>query len=373
MASAQGLRVDNGDVIVLVGTMKGIWLFRSDGSREKFESSGPHFPGREVYSLAYDKRGGRSRILAGVSSLHFGGLVCSSDNFGWTWTEPDEGNVKFPEGSEWSLKRVWQIQPAGGDQPDTVYAGVQPASLFRSDDGGVTFALVQGLYDHPHRPKWTPGNGGLCLHTVLIDPDDPRRMYVGISTGGVYRTEDGGESWTVRNQGIRAEFLPEKYPEFGQCVHKIAFNPARPRTLYLQNHWGLYRSDDGADSWTDIANGVPSDFGFPIVAHPHDPETAYVIPLESDTYRCTPEGRCRVYRTRNSGESWEPLESGLPQEDAHVTVVRDAFAADATKPAGLYFGTRQGELYASTDDGDNWRLIAERLPPIVCVKTAVAE
>jgi len=213
----------------------------------------------------------------------------------------------------------------------------------------------------------------MCMHTVMPDPVDPKRMIIAVSTAGSYRTEDGGKTWQARNQGVRAEFLPEKYPEFGQCVHKIAQPASKPQRLYLQNHWGLYRSDDGGDTWQDIANGVPSDFGFPIVVHPHDPDTAYIIPVESDEYRCTPEGKLRVYRTRNGGKSWQALTRGLPQKDALETVLRDSMTTDSLKKAGIYFGTRSGKIYASANNGDSWKLIAEGLPPIVCVKAAVIE
>jgi photosystem II stability/assembly factor-like uncharacterized protein len=229
---------------------------------------------------------------------------------------------------------------------------------------------VRGLFDHPHRPRWAPGNGGLALHTILQDPVSPDRMYVAISAGGVYRTDDGGRSWKAANRGIRVVFQPEKYPEFGQCVHKIVMHPARPERLYLQNHWGLYRSDDGAESWRDIASGVPSDFGFAMVVHPHDPDCVYIVPVESDEFRCTPEGRLRVYRTRNAGASWEPLTRGLPQTGAYETVLRDAMTSDTLDPAGIYFGTRSGQLYASADEGRSWKKILAGLPPIVCVKVA---
>jgi photosystem II stability/assembly factor-like uncharacterized protein len=358
-------------VLLMVGTTKGAFLFRGGADRRDFEASGPHFPGEQIYALAYDGRAGRRRVLAATESSHWGAVVRSSDDLGRTWTDPAEGNVRFPEGSGAALTRVWQLQPAGDGLPDTVYAGTEPAALFRSDDGGQTFGLVRELWDHPHRSRWEPGGGGQCLHTVVPDHADPDRVWVAISTGGVYRTDDGGASWQARNHGVRAEFLPGPDPEFGQCVHKIAQAGGRPDTLYMQNHGGLYRSDDGADSWTDIANGVPSDFGFPIVAHPHDPDTAYAIPLESSMFRCTPEARVCVYRTKDTGASWEPLGEGLPQRDAYLTVLRDGFASDGMDPAGLYFGTRTGQVFASADEGERWRLLAEWLPPVLCVKAAV--
>jgi len=211
----------------------------------------------------------------------------------------------------------------------------------------------------------------MCLHTVVLDPVDPRRITVAISTAGTYRTDDGGATWQARNQGVRAEFLPEKYPEFGQCVHKIVQDSTEPRRLFLQNHWGLYRSDDGGDSWKDIANGVPSDFGFCMVAHPRNPNTVYIVPIESDEYRCTPQGKLRVYRTRDAGASWEPLTRGLPQKNALETILRDCLAADTHDPAGIYFGTRSGKIYGSNDEGKSWQLILEGLPPVVCVKAVV--
>jgi photosystem II stability/assembly factor-like uncharacterized protein len=248
---------------------------------------------------------------------------------------------------------------------------VEPSALFVSRDAGRSWSTVKGLLEHPHRPKWTPGGGGMCLHTILPHPTDRKRMTVAMSTAGVYRTSDGGDTWQARNQGIRAEFMPDKYPEFGQCVHKIVRHPANPSRLYLQNHWGLYRSDDDGDSWQDIAKGVPSDFGFAMVGHPHDPDTVYIVPIESDEYRCTPEGKLRVYRTRNGGKSWEALTRGLPQKNALETVLRDGLASDSLKPAGVYFGTRSGKLYGSHDDGKSWQLIQEGLPAVVSVKAAV--
>jgi photosystem II stability/assembly factor-like uncharacterized protein len=252
-----------------------------------------------------------------------------------------------------------------------MYCGVEPAALFESRDAGDTWSLVRGLWSHPHRPRWVPGNGGLCLHTIVLDPMTKGTMYVAISAAGVYRSEDGGVTWSARNRGVRVVFLPEKNPEFGQCVHKIVMHPARPERLFLQNHWGLYRSDNGGQSWQDIANGVPSDFGFAMVMHPRNPDCVYILPVESDEFRCTPGGRLRVYRTRNAGESWEPLMRGLPQKGAYETVLRDGMVADTLDPLGIYFGTRSGDIYASIDEGKSWKKILEGLPAVVCVRAAL--
>ncbi|HEU4561335.1 MAG TPA: hypothetical protein VFS20_26010 [Longimicrobium sp.] len=360
-----------GDVLLMVGTMKGAFLFWSDAERREWRMEGPHFRGETVYSLAFDQRGGRRRMLAGTQSFHWGSVVRASDDLGVTWSSPERQNVRFPEDSGLALANIWQLRPGRESQPDVVYAGVEPAALFESRDAGETFTPVEGLLAHEHRGKWMPGGGGLCLHTIVVDAANPERMGVAISTAGFYRTDDGGRTWQPRNQGVRAQFLPDKYPEFGQCVHKVVNHPSRPGRLYLQNHWGLYRSDDWGDSWHDIANGVPSDFGFAMEVHPHHPDTVYIVPLESDQFRCVPEARLRVYRTQDGGDSWHALSNGLPQEGAYETVLRDAMAADGYERAGIYFGTRLGKLYGSADDGDSWREIADALPPIVCVKAAV--
>ncbi len=368
--SPAGLDLQSGDTLVLVGTTKGAFLLRSDADRRRWDVDGPHFPGEEVYALAFDQRAGRKTLWASPSNPFFGATLRRSDNGGRSWSDKDERPVKFPESSGLALKRVWQIRPGRDDDPDRLYLGVEPTCLFESKDNGATWAPVQGFLEHEHRPKWTPGNGGLCLHTILPDPADPERILVAFSTGGVYRTDDGGATWRPRNHGVRAEFLPDKHPEFGQCVHKVAHHPSRPERLYLQNHWGLYRSDDWGESWHDIANGVPSDFGFPMVVHPHDPDTAYIVPLEADAFRCTPEAKLRVYRTRDAGASWEPLTRGLPQDGAYETVLRDGMDADDAEDAGIYFGTRSGKVFASADSGDSWMLVREGLPPVVCVKAA---
>ena len=359
-----------GDVLLLVGTMKGAFVVRSDAERREWRVDGPHFRGETVYSLAFDQRGGRQRMLAGTQSFHWGSVVRASDDFGATWSAPERQNVRFPEDSGLAVANVWQLRPGRESEPDVLYAGVEPAALFESRDAGETWSAVDGLLRHEHRPRWVPGGGGLCLHTIVLDAADPRRMGVAISTAGFYRTDDGGRSWQPRNAGVRAQFLPDKYPEFGQCVHKVVNHPSRPERLFLQNHWGLYRSDDWGDSWHDVANGVPSDFGFAMEVHPHDPDTVYIVPLESDEFRVVPEARLRVYRTRDAGESWHALEGGLPQEGAYETVLRDALAADSHDPAGIYFGTRGGKLWGSADAGESWSGIADALPPIVCVKAA---
>jgi photosystem II stability/assembly factor-like uncharacterized protein len=393
MPKPKHVSANAGDVLLLAGTMKGAFVLRSDKQRQEWEVGGPYFPGRAIYALAYDDRNGRQRLWAAVNSSYWGSYLSSSNDFGKTWTEPETYGVKFPQNeptpaapmqdanpatnpaanAELSLKQIWQIALGHPDEPDTLYCGVEPAALFKSTDAGESWSLVKGLYDHPHRSQWMPGGGGLCLHTILPDPSNNKRLFVAISTGGVYRTDDGGENWQPRNQGVRAQFLPpdQQYPEWGQCVHKIVSHPANPQRMFLQNHWGLYKSENGGDSWTDVANGVPSDFGFAMEVDPNDANSAYIIPLESDEFRCTPEGKLRVYRTRNAGQSWDALENGLPQENALETVLRDGLSADSLQPTGLYFGTRNGKLFGSTNGGDSWTGILESLPPIVCVKTAV--
>lgn len=372
MPKPNQIEVNSGDNLLLVGTVKGAFLFRADSARANWEEAGPYFPGRSIYAFAYDGRNGRQRVWAAVNSPFWGSFLSSSDDFGRTWSDPETYNIKFPEDSDVSLKQIWQISEGHPEEMDTLYCGVEPAALFKSTDAGETWSLERGLFDHPHRPQWQPGGGGLCLHTILPDPTNAQRMWIAISTGGVYRTEDGGKSWEPRNKGICARFLPpdQQYPEWGQCVHKVVNHPSHPDRMFLQHHWGVYRSDDAGDSWTDIGKGLPSDFGFAMEIDPHDANTVYIIPIESDEFRCTPEAKLRVYRTKNGGESWEALTNGLPQQDALETILRDNMKADAGDPTGLYFGTRSGKVYGSSNGGDSWTLVKEGLPPITCVKTA---
>jgi photosystem II stability/assembly factor-like uncharacterized protein len=372
MPATNQVQVNANDNLLMVGTVKGAFLFRSDANRTKWDEAGPYFPGRSIYAMAFDGRNGRQKLWAAVNSPFWGSFLSSSNDFGKTWSDPETYNIKFPEGSDVSLKQIWQIAEGHPDEPDTLYCGVEPAALFKSTDAGETWSLERGLFDHPHRTQWTPGGGGLCLHTILPDPLSKDRMWIAISTGGVYRTDDAGRNWQPRNKGICARFLPpdQQYPEWGQCVHKVVNHASNPDRMFLQHHWGVYRSDDAGDSWKDIGTGLPSDFGFAMEMDPHDPNTVYIIPIESDEFRCTPEAKLRVYRTTNGGESWEPLTKGLPQQDAFETILRDNMKADANDPTGLYFGTRNGKLFGSSDGGDSWTTVREGLPAITCVKTA---
>ncbi|CAL9281753.1 MULTISPECIES: exo-alpha-sialidase [unclassified Streptomyces] len=357
------------DVLLAVGTRKGLFTARRRGGRWEFD--GPHFPSQAVYAVGIDLRRSTPRLLVGADSAHWGPSVLHSDDLGARWTEPAKAPVRFPEDTGASLERVWQLHPAGPAAPGVVYAGTEPAALFRSDDEGETFELVRPLWEHPTRSRWQPGGGGEAVHTVVTDPRDPDAVTVAVSAAGVFRTRDGGASWSPSNDGVSAVFLPDPNPKFGQCVHKIAQDAGDPDRLYLQNHWGVYRSDDSGGTWTDIGAGLPSDFGFATVAHPKHADTAYVFPINADSDRVPAGRRCRVYRTSDAGGSWEALSRGLPEEDHYGTVLRDAMCTDGADPAGLYFGNRNGEVFASADDGDSWTQLAAHLPDVLCVRAAV--
>jgi hypothetical protein len=356
------------DVLLTVGTRKGLFIGRRRGGTWEFD--GPHFNAQAVYSIGIDTRRSVPRLLVGGDSAHWGLSVFHSDDLGRTWIEPEQPAVKFPKDTGASLERVWQLHPAGPAAPDVVYAGTEPAALFRSDDRGETFELVRPLWEHPTRSKWEPGGGGEAVHTVVTDRRDPQAVTVAVSAAGVFRSKDGGASWAPSNQGVSAVFLPDPNPEFGQCFHKIAQDAGDLDRLYLQNHWGVYRSDDAGAKWTDIGEGLPSDFGFAIAAHPHRPDTAYVFPITADADRVPAGRRCRIYRTSDAGGSWEALSAGLPEGDHFGTVLRDALRTDDADPAGVYFGNRNGEVYASADDGDTWQLLASHLPDVLCVRAA---
>jgi hypothetical protein len=356
--------------VLAIGTGKGLFLARSSDDRRTWDVSGPHFAMTGVYAVAIDTRRDPVRLLAGVDSSHFGPTVATSDDLGATWDEPAERPIAFPEDTGTKLERVWQLAPGPVDTPDVVYAGTEPQGLFRSTDGGKTYGFVQSLWDHPHRPEWGAGFGGPAVHTVVPHATDPERVLIAMSTGGVYRTVDGGQSWEASNKGIKAYFYPDPWPEFGQCVHKVAGQASRPEQLFAQNHHGVYRTDDYGSTWTSIADGLPTDFGFTMVAHPHRPGVIYSFPIEADGRRFPPEARCRVYRSEDAGATWHALEKGLPTDPFYATVLRDAMCVDNAETPGVYFGTRAGDVYASRDEGEHWQQVTEHLPPVLCVRAA---
>jgi photosystem II stability/assembly factor-like uncharacterized protein len=305
-----------------------------------------------------------------VTSAHFGPSVAVSDDLGASWQEPDHAPLAFPDYTGAALEHVWQFAPGPASEPDVVYAGTQPSALFRSTDGGRTYEMIRSLWDHPHREHWSGGAGGQAIHTVLPHPDDPARILVAMSTGGVYRTFDGGNTWNPSNTGIKAYFLPDPWPEYGQCVHKVARDSGDSERFYAQNHHGVYRSDDGGGTWSSIADGLPTDFGFTMVAHPRRTGVIYNFPLAADGHRHPPDYRCRVFRSADAGKTWEPLSEGLPTEPFYPAVLRDAMCTDDAATTGVYFGTRSGEVYASRDEGDSWSLVAAHLPDVLCVRAA---
>jgi len=358
------------EAVALVGTRKGLWVGRSDDARQRWQWSDPQFLMEGVYGTCIDTRGDQPRLFVSATSEHWGPGVYRSDDLGRTWTETEGAAVRFPEGIGASVERVWQIQPGGVHEPGVIYAGTEPSALFRSDDRGESFSLVRSLWDHPHRPQWGAGFGGQAIHTILPHPADPARVTVAMSTGGVYRTTDRGESWSPANVGIKVNFLPDPWPEFGQCVHKVATHPASPDRFFAQNHHGVYRSDDAGDTWVSIADGLPADFGFPIVVHPHDPDTVFVFPLVADRERIPPAGQARVWRSGDAGATWSPSSRGLP-DGFFAAVMRDAMTADDADEAGLYVGARDGSLHVSTDGGDGWTQIAAHLPDVLSVRVAL--
>ncbi len=356
------------DVQLLVGTPKGAFILDGDGDRRDWSLRGPLCEGWPIHDLIIEPSSGA--ILAAGGSPWYGPAVWRSDDDGTTWTHSSEG-LSYGEGEGASpITTIWSLA-AGPD--GTLYAGVEPAGLFKSGDGGMTWSHVEGLTNHPSRPTWGPGAGGLILHTIIPHPTDPRRMWVGISAVGVFETRDGGETWEPRNNGVRADFVPGPPPETGQCVHKLAMAAGEPETLYQQNHCGQYRSTDGGLTWTDLSrNGVPSQFGFPLVAHPRDPSTFWVIPLtEPEQGRFMPEASAAVWRTVDGGDSFTRGQEGLPQDDAYLSVLREAMARDTLDPVGITFGTKTGQLWHSSDEGESWRLVTGNLPEIWAVEAVV--
>ena len=355
--------------LLLVGTKKGLFLFTSE-NRSDWQIHGPFQPGREINHAMYDRRTGR--IYATANDSWFGCELASSPDLGKTWEMPKQ-NPGFTAESGLKLDRIWHVEAGRVTEPNVLYAGVAPAALFRSEDSGTTWSEMTGLTSHPSRPRWHPGAGGLCLHSMIVDHHTPGRMFVGISAVGVFRTDDDGATWTPANKGTRAEFMPDKYPEYGQCVHKLLMAPGDSPVLYQQNHCGVYRSADLGESWQEITAGLPSDFGFPLGLHPRDPQTLYTIPLKGAEFRCPPDQKLRVFRSRDGGQSWTPLGNGLPQENAYMSIYREGMAVDQGTPAGIYFGTNTGKVFNSADEGDSWRLLADNLPPVYSVEVAEIE
>jgi photosystem II stability/assembly factor-like uncharacterized protein len=363
-------------VRVLVGTRKGAFVLTSDGKRERFEVAGPHLSGWEIYHLK-GSPADPQRIWASQHTSWFGQLVQRSDDGGKTWEPVGNelvydgvaGTHQWYDGTQhpWEFARIWHLEPSLEDA-ETVYAGVEDAALFRSQDGGKTWKELAGLRGHGSGPSWQPGAGGLCLHTILLDPSDPRRIFVAISAAGAFRSDDAGVTWCPINRGLRSEQIPDPTAEVGPCVHCIAMHPSHPNVLFMQKHWDVMRSDDGGDSWREVSGNLPSDFGFPIAVHAHEPETIYVVPIQSDSEHVPPDGKLRVYRSRTGGGEWQALTRGLPQRHCYVNVLRDAMSVDSLDPCGVYFGTTGGQVYASSDAGDRWVAIAKHLPPVLSVE-----
>lgn len=385
---------------ILVGTRKGAFILTSDAKRERWEIDGPHFAGWEIYHIKASPVE-PDRIFASQSSSWFGQIIQRSDDGGKSWSQPgSEGNTEdaaaggMPQGESnmfvydtseetgkpltthqwydgtqhpWEFARVWHLEPSLSD-PDTCYAGVEDAALFKTTDGGATWQELAGLRGHESGANWAPGAGGLCLHTIVIDPMNEDRLFCAISASGAFRSEDGGQTWKPINRGLVSDYIPDPTAEVGHCVHRIAIHPRNPDTLFMQKHWDVLRSDDGGDNWREVSGNLPSDFGFPVAVHAHEPETIYVVPILSDALHYPPEGRLRVYRSRSGGEDWEALTEGLPQEHCYVNVLRDAMAVDTADPCGVYFGTTGGQVYASRNSGDSWEPIVRDLPAVLSVE-----
>jgi photosystem II stability/assembly factor-like uncharacterized protein len=363
-------------VRVLVGTRKGAFVLTSDEGRREWEVDGPHFPGWEVYHVA-GSPADPDRLWAAPSSGWFGQVMQRSDDGGRTWEPVGNefsyasavGQHQWYDGTQrpWEFARVWHLEPSLTDR-DLVYAGIQDAALFRSTDGGDKWSELPGLREHESGPQWQPGAGGMCLHTIVLDPRDPDHMTIAISAAGVFRTDDAGDSWRPINQGLLSDGIPSPAAKVGHCVHKLAMHPDRPDTLFMQKHWDVMRSDDGGEQWTEISGDLPTDFGFAIEVHAHEPDTVYVVPITSDSHHFPPDGKLRVYRSRTGGNEWQALTDGLPQKDCYVDILRDAMAVDTLDECGVYFGTTGGQVYASADSGDTWTPIVRDLPPVLSVE-----
>ena len=381
-------------VRVLVGTRKGAFALTSDGKLKRWKVSGPHFAGWEIYHVKGSPVD-PNRLFASQTSAWFGQIIQRSDDGGKTWFQPGTpageptttpdgmpqgesnkfvydgipGSHQWYDGTQhpWEFKRVWHLEPSLTD-PDTVYAGVEDAALFRTTDGGKSWHELSGLRKHDTGPKWQPGAGGMCLHTILLDPSNPQRMYIAISAAGAFRTDDGGKTWRPINRGLHSQYIPDPNAEVGHCVHRIAMHPARPSTLFMQKHWDVMRTDDAGESWREVSGNLPTDFGFPIDVHSHEPETIYVVPIKSDSEHFPPDGKLRVFRSRAGGNEWETLTKGLPQRNCYVNVLRDAMSVDSLDPCGIYFGTTGGQVYASADAGDSWAPIVRDLPAVLSVE-----
>ncbi|HZT68122.1 MAG TPA: sialidase family protein [Terriglobia bacterium] len=384
-------------VRLLVGTVKGAFILEADGTRKKWKVNGPHFTGWEIYHMK-GSPAAPNRIYCSQSSGWFGQVIQRSNDGGKTWEAPGGGVTKSPQGfpqgesnrfvydtsSEtgkpltthqwydgtqhpWEFKRVWHLEPSLHD-PDTVYAGVEDAAIFRSTDGAHSWQELPGLRGHGTGPKWQPGAGGMCLHTIVLDPSNPNRIFVAISAAGAFRTDDGGKTWKPINQGLRSQYIPDPTAEVGHCVHRIAQHGAKPNVLYMQKHWDVMRSDDAGDTWHEVSGNLPTDFGFVIDVNANEPETIYVVPIKSDSEHFPLDGRLRVYRSKTGGNEWEPLTKGLPQRNCYVNVLRDAMSVDRLDPCGVYFGTTSGQVYGSADGGNTWKPIVEHLPRVLSVE-----